>query len=1404
MTSLQRTITLILGLIIITVAPLMGTASRELVFQHFKLTSANYGGVEQPLLQDSIGFVWLRSSHGLYRYDGTHFELMYSLPDSLQGLFQISNQDPVSLGSNYQLWIKLFNTKTKSISLSKYDPIKNHQSFHSLPIGTNKVYWANTDQCWLEGWYPKDENKLGPHQLKLYDGKLKRVLESHEVPARDGNHYNRVFELLVDSTESVLWMASDVGLMQLNLFDGKFSIRSPKEMPPAWTFRACDDIDYDDGGEIWLDFAFGPYLYQFDPENKEFEAIHSKITDYSFDDVTQLVNQGDSLWIVDGHDKLLLLDKTTWKITSVLSKEDPVNYLGKINNIFVDRFQNIWVGGSKGVVKINSKEVKFSTIQIPNFNAQYKNNSHARNMVFSNDGALWVASQEDIIRFDPSDLTHSDNLANWPTGCGYRDRTKGSPFKREVSSITGIARDRADNVWVSGWRCIQKINPTNLERSNYQPFTQAKKESLYPLFRSMTFDSLGFIWGGGMDLGIGRVDPDTGEEFLISMVGEWGKKFNLGYVYDILFTPTEELLFTGSGTILKLKVLQDNNPQDVIIEDFTIEKLIPDEFFRQSSGRKDTVWRISQFCLDPSGDIWAVSNNQVFQWQLKTQQLICHSALDYFIAGNAKKLISDLQGRVWFFSETHGIFCFNPNTEEVYDFTRADGIPSYDIIYGKTLARDPDGQIYVWTMEGIYFFDPNKLLFDDPTPLSIICSQFQVNHQRTFADSDSPFQLDPDYQPTINLNYQHKSFALRYSVIDQPGMPGDVRYQYKLEGFDEDWVSANSRTYLGYSNIPAGDYTLKINASLGNTFNEQNILSIPIYVATAPWLTWWAYLGYAMIIGAIFTTGISLYLNKEQKAQRLLLRDKEMEQAKKIEQAKTTFFTNVSHELRTPLTLILDPLRSLIRGEFAGSEGRIYQMMMDNANKLKVLVDQILDFSKIDNQQMKLNPERVELSSLTRQLLSNFNSLAFSHQITFDFHAPINPVFVWLDVDKYEKIVNNLLSNAFKFTPKGGNINVKIDNSEMISEASGYVNLIVEDTGIGIDSNETPHIFERFFQAYHAPSKGMSGTGIGLSLVRDFVKMHAGKTEVESQKGKGARFIVSFPLGKEHLSADHIVDTPGTGKKEEIKTTSPIVSATHLTSSDGKKPILLLVDDHPDMLQYISQRLRNHFEILTATDGEEALNLAKENIPDLIISDVMMPHMDGYELCEHIKTEPRTSHIPVILLTAKTDKGSKLHGLHKGADDYVDKPFDMDLLAGRALNLINQRQKLSEIFRKDLIISTDHKKLVSNDEKLLKSIIDIIEQHLDSTALNVEFLAREAGLSRTQLYRKIVGLTNQKPTEFIRTIRLKHAYQMLQADHGNVSEVAYAVGFNNLSYFSECFKKQYNMTPNESKKLAQS
>jgi len=399
---------------------------------------------------------------------------------------------------------------------------------------------------------------------------------------------------------------------------------------------------------------------------------------------------------------------------------------------------------------------------------------------------------------------------------------------------------------------------------------------------------------------------------------------------------------------------------------------------------------------------------------------------------------------------------------------------------------------------------------------------------------------------------------------------------------------------------------------------------------------------------------------------------------------------------------------------------------------------------------------------------------------------------------------NRAISNATLTQTYRGNINVKIDNSEMISEASGYVNLIVEDTGIGIDSNETPHIFERFFQAYHAPSKGMSGTGIGLSLVRDFVKMHAGKTEVESQKGKGARFIVSFPLGKEHLSADHIVDTPGTGKKEEIKTTSPIVSATHLTSSDGKKPILLLVDDHPDMLQYISQRLRNHFEILTATDGEEALNLAKENIPDLIISDVMMPHMDGYELCEHIKTEPRTSHIPVILLTAKTDKGSKLHGLHKGADDYVDKPFDMDLLAGRALNLINQRQKLSEIFRKDLIISTDHKKLVSNDEKLLKSIIDIIEQHLDSTALNVEFLAREAGLSRTQLYRKIVGLTNQKPTEFIRTIRLKHAYQMLQADHGNVSEVAYAVGFNNLSYFSECFKKQYNMTPNESKKLAQS
>jgi signal transduction histidine kinase/DNA-binding response OmpR family regulator len=643
-------------------------------------------------------------------------------------------------------------------------------------------------------------------------------------------------------------------------------------------------------------------------------------------------------------------------------------------------------------------------------------------------------------------------------------------------------------------------------------------------------------------------------------------------------------------------------------------------------------------------------------------------------------------------------------------------------------------------------------------------------------------------------------------VLDVSGHDQRYKYRYKLEGFDDVWVNAGHNTFLSYSNIPPGKYTLKINASPHNQYYEEDIASIQIHMKPPPWKSWWAYTGYGLVVASIVFTIFSLYLAKVRKEQSLELEHAELEKTREIEQAKTSFFTNVSHEFRTPLTLIINPLVSLIKGESKGKESQLYQMMLKNARNLRTMIDQILDISKLDARKMKLQVKSVELSSFSRQVLSSFNSMANAHNIQFDFQSPLVPVYAWVDPDKYEKILNNLLSNAFKFTPRGGKIDVTIElesddpNIEHENKDPEYVKVIVEDTGVGISEDKATNIFNRFYQVDEGPIEGTSGTGIGLALVREYVEMHGGNVSVESQPEHGAKFTVSLPLGKDHLEEDEFEKADKSEITEELLQSEIVIAQSvkeSLPEAPEEAPLILIVDDHPDMLSYISGRLKDQYRILEAENGNVAMELAHEHVPDLVISDVMMPEMDGYELCQHLKDNQSTCHIPVILLTAKADKDSKLEGLGLGADDYIPKPFDLDLLIARSNNLIEQRIRLRKIFNEELLISKKHSQLGSRDEKLIKKIVEVVETSIEDPELSVEKLGKEVGLSRTQLYRKLVALSNQKPTEFIRTIRLRKAAEMIRHDTGSISEIAFAVGFNSLSYFTQSFKETYGMSPSK-------
>jgi len=531
-----------------------------------------------------------------------------------------------------------------------------------------------------------------------------------------------------------------------------------------------------------------------------------------------------------------------------------------------------------------------------------------------------------------------------------------------------------------------------------------------------------------------------------------------------------------------------------------------------------------------------------------------------------------------------------------------------------------------------------------------------------------------------------------------------------------------------------------------------------------------------------------------------------------IDELKSRMFSNISHEFRTPLTLILGPLEEMIEeGESNRPSAKTLKMMQRNAGRLLTLVNQMLDLSKMDAGKLKLELVENDLVQALRTMILSFSSLAEQKHIHFEYVIPEHPCITWFDPDKLEKIVNNLLSNAFKFTPGNGIVKVVAALSSETKKTillpftceNPVLELSVEDTGKGISKDHLDKIFDRFHQLEGALEIEQIGTGIGLALTKELLNLMHGKVTVESTPGKGSKFRVHVPLGKNHLkenefiliAAEYVADTRKKIIQEELLSV-PVEEADLYTGEKEHLPLVLIVDDHPDIRTHVKQNLKD-FRVLEAGDGIAGLNISTEHIPDLIVTDLMMPNMDGVEFCKKLKTDERTSHIPVIMLTAKASVENRIEGLETGADDYITKPFNMRELIIRINNLIEQRRKLRERFSKEVTLQPKDIAITSADEKFLNRTIEIIENNMGDGDFDVASLREEVGLSHMQLFRKLKALTDQAPGDFIRTIRLKRAAQLMQKKFGNIAEITYEVGFNNLSYFAKCFRDMFGMSPSE-------
>ena len=748
----------------------------------------------------------------------------------------------------------------------------------------------------------------------------------------------------------------------------------------------------------------------------------------------------------------------------------------------------------------------------------------------------------------------------------------------------------------------------------------------------------------------------------------------------------------------------------------------------------------------------------------------------------------------------------------------------YDLGEVFTIYPEPDGTVWFGGSEGLARYTP-AIPKDYNLDYSAVIRRVTATRRDSLIfDGIAPVSDRPE------LPYRDHSLRFEFAALSYDDI-GSNRYQFMLEGFDSDWSNWTNETKKDYTGLSEGDYTFRVRAQ--NIYHHLSGEARFDLTIRPPWYrSWWAYLLYTLAGGGLVAGLIQLRVRQlERKSHELeqLVAERtaevveqrnrlklQSEKLAELDQLKSRFFANISHEFRTPLTLILGVLDKFVSRKNQPDDQKDYSIMHRNARRLLRLINQLLELSRLEAGSARLRAARRDIVTFLRRLAVSFSSMAEQKDIALTFNGtPLTAergdpaIFAYFDSDKLEKVFYNLLSNACKFTPAGGSVRITM-GVDSGAEAAGKVEIQVANSGPGIAAEKLPYIFDRFYQAEDDGGAAYEGTGIGLALVKELVALHHGTVQAESVPGTETVFRVTLPLGRAHLSDEHIIEAPVMPEADAIEPTpeaavsEPEAAAAAPTSTDAsaddEETLVLVVEDHPDLRDFIREHLAGTYTILEAENGAAGLATAEAHIPDLVISDIMMPEMNGYDLCAALKSNVKTSHIPVILLTAKAGTEDKLEGLETGADDYLVKPFDPRELKTRVANLIRLRAQLREKFSTEMLLKPGKVSVPSTQQVFLERLKEITEAHLAEEDFNVEMLGRELGMSRAQVHRKLKAISGQSASEFIRTFRLQRAAELLLQDAGNIAEIAYMVGFNSQAYFTRSFQELFGCSPREYRK----
>jgi len=1353
---------------------------KDIQFSHLTSQDGLASNSVFSIVQDNKGFLWFGTYNGLNRYDGyklTLYETIEGDTTSISG----NKIHAICKDDEGNLWIGTWDS-----GLNKFDPITEkftrylHKADNLSSISSNNIIslccdksgniWVGTDNGGL--------NRFDTKNNKFFCFKN----NPNDPSSLSGNAIYSIFE----DRNGTLWIGTSIGgLNKFNRESETFtSFKSNPADSKSISGNNVTSIFEDHFGSLWIGTATGG-LNKFDRESGKFERYPYTSSPSIFSSYiwTIVEDSEGTLWIGTYDAGLSVFNRHTEEfIWYQQSSNDPKSLNDNtILAIYEDRSEILLFGTWNGGINKYSKiDKKFITI----VHNPDDPNSLSGNSIFpiyeDRFGDVWIGT-------DGKGLSRINKKTNKFTR--YYNQPD-DPNSISGNTINSICEDSFGNLWIGTNNGLNRFDRITNKFVHFKNIPNDPSSIRNNAISQMFLDSKGDLW-----IGVSRGGLDK----LV--------KGSTGFIHYKPDPKNPKSIF--SQTIFAINEDQSGNlwvgsdggglsMLDKDKEEFIHFKNDPGNSFSLSNNSVSVIHR------DKNGTLWIGTNGGgLNKYSPKDKTFIRFREKDGLPNDMICGILEDDAGNLWI-STYKGISRFDSQNENFRNFGVEDGLQGNEF-NNWAFCKSKNGTMYFGGTNGLSFFHPDSLKDNLVTP-PVVITDFQLLHK--------PVRIgyDPNWERTIlhtsitetkqiDLKYDDNIISLEFSALDFNN-PERNQYLYFLEGFDKNWTRTTAkRRFVTYTNLDPGEYTFRVKGSNNDGIWNEAGTSLKIIIHPPWWATWWSYILYGLVSFLIFAGSTRFYLNRQRLRTQLDLEQVHAKKLEEVDKMKSNFYANISHEFRTPLMLILGPVEKLISKVKDEDSQKQAGLIKGNAKRLLTLINQLLDLSRLEAGKLKLNASKANIAQFVKGLAMEFESIAERKDISLRVLMEKEDVEAYFDKEKLEKIITNVLSNAFKFTPSGGRITVKLSET-----STNQVEIIIRDSGIGIPKSELTKIFDRFYQVDGSITREHEGTGIGLALTKELVELHKGNIFVDSVEGHWTEVKLNFPLGREHLTDAEIIETADfeIHKVENVDefTKEDLEAEDLLDENLIDKTIVLIVEDNADVREYIKDALKDFYHVEEAANGEQGLRKAEKCIPDLIISDVMMPKMDGYEMTRRIKQDEKTSHIPIILLTAKSDKDSKLEGLGLGADDYLIKPFDSEELLARIKNLIETRRMLQEKFGAGTAVSQkpEKAKLSCLDEQFISRIMVVIEQHLSEEEFSIEEFGKDVGMSRSQMHRKLKALTGKSASVYLRTVRLAKAKQMIEEKKGTISEISYQVGFASPAYFSRCYKEEFGHAPSEHSK----